>query len=51
MKRNILYIAPRAEIISLETESILCSSLGFGDEGAPGLDFLDEDDIFDGGSF
>ena len=51
MKLKTPYTAPHAEIISLETEYILCSSLGFGEEGAPGMDFLDEDDILDGGSF
>ena len=51
MKRKDTYETPTIEIIAVEAESVLCGSPVFGNEGLPGDDFFDDDDIFDGGPF
>lgn len=51
MKRKLTYESPAIEVIAVITESVLCGSPVFGNDGAPGDDFFDNDDIFDGGPF
>lgn len=50
MKRND-YLSPAIQVIEIDAESVFCASPVFGDDGAPGNDFFDDGDIFDGGSF
>ena len=51
MKHDYKYHSPRIEIIAVDVESVLCSSPVFGQDGRPGNDFFDADDITDGGTF
>ena len=51
MKRNPTYESPAIRTMTMDIESVLCSSLVFGYDGAPGDVFFDEDKINDGGSF
>lgn len=51
MKHDYKYHSPTIEIIAVDAESVLCSSPIFGQEGGPGNDFFNQDDINDGGSF
>ena len=45
------YESPTSVIIETEPESVMCASPVFGNDGNPGNDYYDMDDIFDGGSF
>ena len=51
MKRPCKYESPAIEIIAVDTESVFCASPVFGQEGGPGNDYFDQDDITDGGTF
>lgn len=51
MKSDCKYNSPAIEIIAMDTESVLCASMVFGNEGGPGKDYFDENDINDGGDF
>lgn len=52
MKRYVFYETPGLKVVSIEYCSVLCSSgLTFGEEGGAGVDFFEEDDIWEGGSF
>ncbi|MBO7192342.1 MAG: hypothetical protein J6V17_03005 [Bacteroidales bacterium] len=51
MKRNSNYESPAIGIIAVDAESVLCASPVFGNDGGPGNDYFDLDDITDGGSF
>lgn len=51
MKRMLYYEAPESEIISLESINVLCSSVIFGEEGGAAYELLEDEDIWDGGSF
>ena len=51
MKNDRKYNSPTIEIIAVDVESVLCSSPIFGQEGGPGNDYFDLDDITDGGAF
>lgn len=50
-KQGRAYQAPEAKVIEIATEAIFCSSPIFGQEGGPGNDYFDLDDITDGGAF
>ena len=50
MKSGYIYESPTAEVMTLAVESVLCSSPVFGQDGGPGNDFFDADDITDGGT-
>ena len=51
MKHDYNYHSPTIEIIAVDVESVICSSPVFGQDGGPGNDFFDADDITDGGTF
>ena len=51
MKCPCKYESPAIEIIAVDTESVFCASPVFGQEGGPGYDYFDQDDITDGGTF
>ena len=51
MKHDCKYEYPSIEIIAVAAESVLCASMVFGNEGRPGKDYFDENDINDGGDF
>ena len=51
MKHDYKYHSPTIEIIAVDVESVLCSSPVFGQDGGPGNDYFDLDDISDGGAF
>lgn len=51
MKHDYRYHSPTIEIIAVDVESVLCASMVFGNEGGPGKDYFDENDINDGGDF
>lgn len=51
MKQEKAYTSPTAEVIEIASEDIFCASPVFGNDGNPGNDYYDMDDIFDGGSF
>ena len=51
MKIDRKYNSPTIEIIAVDVESVLCASMVFGNEGGPGKDYFDENDINDGGDF
>lgn len=45
------YESPTSVIIETEPESVMCSSLNYGDEGSAGDDLIGGDDILDYGGF
>ena len=45
MKHDYKYHSPTIEIIAVDAESVLCASMVFGNEGGPGKDYFDENDI------
>lgn len=51
MKGNLAYESPVIRTMAVEIESVLCASLTFGYDGAPGDVFFEEDKINDGGTF
>lgn len=51
MKTELSYESPQIQIIVINTEAVFCVSLVYGRDGAAGYDYLNEDDIYDGGSF
>lgn len=51
MDKEKIYETPCIMEIEIDSEDIFCASPVFGNDGNPGNDYYDMDDIFDGGSF
>ncbi|MBO7320299.1 MAG: hypothetical protein J6U80_00025 [Bacteroidales bacterium] len=51
MERKAFYVKPTADIYAVEIESLICSSLGYGDEGNAGDNHFSNDDIENGWDF
>jgi hypothetical protein len=50
MKKS-MYVSPILENLDMEVESILCSSLDYGESGSAGIDHFSNTDINWGGDF
>lgn len=51
MKKHPFYESPYIDLLSLESEAVLCTSLSFGESGNAGFNIFNEDNIINGGDF